>query len=78
VTHSWNAPTRPRDSRDVAAKLLDAVWAEAHVSTPVRTTGNLYLDACPEPFQTEDITAIPGVIGVRPVLFDGPFLEPPS
>jgi len=78
VTHSWNAPVRPRDSREVAAKLLDAVWAEAHVSTPVRMTGNLYLDACPEPFQTEDITAIPGVIGVRPVLFDGPFLKPPS
>lgn len=78
MTHSWNAPTRPRATRERAAELLGAVWAEAQVSMPVRTPGDLYLDACPAPFQTEDIAAIPGVIGVRPVLFDGPATEPPS
>jgi UDP:flavonoid glycosyltransferase YjiC (YdhE family) len=37
-----------------------------------RTSGAVYLDACPPPYQTPDIHSIPGVLTVRPVPFDGP------
>ena len=54
-----------------SASFLDPIWAEHHVG-PARVSGDIYLDACPPPFQTEDIASIPGVRSIRPVAFDGP------
>ncbi len=37
-----------------------------------RTTGALYLDACPPPFQLGGLRGIPSVRPVRGILYDGP------
>jgi UDP:flavonoid glycosyltransferase YjiC (YdhE family) len=77
VTHSWHAPARPREGRDEAVALLAQVWAEHAPQSDVRRVGELYLDACPPPMQTEQIIEIavadggPDVVRVRPVPFDG-------
>jgi len=40
--------------------------------------GEIYLDACPAPWQSGEIADIEGVVPVRPVLFDGPPAEVPA
>jgi UDP:flavonoid glycosyltransferase YjiC (YdhE family) len=73
VTHSWASPARSPELRERAAHLLAPLWDTALPGTDPRTTGDLYLDACPPPFQTAAITAVGAdVLSVRPVLFDGP------
>jgi UDP:flavonoid glycosyltransferase YjiC (YdhE family) len=71
VTHSFASPARPRAEREVVRSFLEPIWAEHHVG-PARVSGDIYLDACPPAFQTEDIASIPGVRSIRPVAFDGP------
>jgi UDP:flavonoid glycosyltransferase YjiC (YdhE family) len=74
VTQSWSAPARPAGGQATALELLGPVWAE-YTSEPPRRTGELYLDACPPAFQTDDLVPIADaarVVGVRPGLFDGP------
>ena len=79
VTHSWASPARPVELRERAAELLAPVWDAAIPGGHARTTGNLYLDACPPPFQTGAIAAVAAtVLPVRPVLFDGPPGDPPE
>ena len=73
VTHSWNSPARAAAQRATAARRLGSLWAEHHLGWPARTTGDLYLDACPPPLQEHDaISQIPDVITVRPVSFTLP------
>jgi UDP:flavonoid glycosyltransferase YjiC (YdhE family) len=79
VTHSWASPARSVELRERAAELLAPVWAAALPGARPRTTGDLYLDACPPPFQTAAISAVGDhVLRVRPVLFDGPPTDPPG
>ncbi|MDX6488124.1 MAG: hypothetical protein QOK13_739 [Gaiellaceae bacterium] len=79
VTHSWASPARPVELRERAAELLAPVWDAAIPGARARTTGDLYLDACPPPFQTGAIAAVGDpVLPVRPVLFDGPPADPPE
>lgn len=79
VTHSWASPARPVELRERAAELLAPVWDAAIPGAHARTTGDLYLDACPPPFQTGAIAAVAAtVLPVRPVLFDGPPGDPPE
>ena len=77
VTHSWAAPARPGSERALYRELLAPIWAAHGVSGPPVTSGQLYLDACPPPYQTADIADIPGVTQVRPEPFDGPQAPPP-
>src|SRR5262245_5043441 len=66
VTHSFAAPARPSVERERVRSFLAPIWAEHHVG-PARLSGEIYLDACPPAFQTEDIASIPGVRSIRPV-----------
>lgn len=72
VTHSWAAPARPAAERDLYRELLTPIWAANGVPGPPTTSGVVYLDSCPPPYQTADVTDIPGVMPLRPVPFDGP------
>ena len=72
VTHSWTAPARPGSERTLYCELLAPIWAANDLSGPPVTSGQVYLDACPPPYQTSDIADIPGVTPVQPVPFDGP------
>ncbi len=79
VTHSWASPARPVELRERAAELLAPVWGAAIPGGTPRTTGAVYLDACPRPFQTSAIDAVASpVVPVRSVLFDGPRTDPPE
>jgi len=57
--------------------MLGPVWSEHLPGRPARTAGEVYLDACPAPFQSDEIAEIEGVIPVRPVPFDGPPVDGP-
>jgi UDP:flavonoid glycosyltransferase YjiC (YdhE family) len=72
VTHSWAAPARPGSERALYRELLAPIWEAHGVSGPAVTSGQVYLDACPPPYQTSDVADIPGVTSVKPVPFDGP------
>ena len=72
VTHSWTAPARPGSERTLYGELLVPIWAALDLPGPPATSGQVYLDACPPPYQTSDIAGIPGVTPVKPVPFDGP------
>lgn len=76
VTHSYAAPAKPAEERATMVELLEPIWAE-HGATGPRTTGDLYLDACPPAFQTAAVEVVPEVRAVRPVGFDGPPADPP-
>lgn len=78
VTHSWHEPVWPSEGRRIARQLLTPVWAENLPERPVRTSGEMYLDACPAPLQSDEIAEIEGVFPVRPVPFDGPPLDSPA
>jgi UDP:flavonoid glycosyltransferase YjiC (YdhE family) len=79
VTHSWASPARPVELRERAAELLTPVWDAGMSGGRSRTTGELYLDACPPPFQTDAIASVGSdVLPVRPVPFDGPAADPPE
>lgn len=78
VTHSWPAPARPAGERQLYRDLLSPVWAAQGVQSSARTSGSVYLDCCPPPYQSDDIATIDGVASVRPVLFDGPPAPVPS
>lgn len=77
VTHSWAAPARPSEERNRSLGLLEAIWADRGAGAP-RVFGSRYLDACPPPFQTEAVRAIPAVQPIRPVPFDGPTTASPA
>ncbi len=75
VTQSWSSPARPAASRQVQTRLLAPVWDRYLPGSPPRREGQLYLDACPAPFQTDDLAGIARttrVEAVGPALFDGP------
>jgi UDP:flavonoid glycosyltransferase YjiC (YdhE family) len=78
VTHSWHAPVRPAAGRRKLQQLLEPIWAEHLPGRPARTAGELYLDACPAPLQSDEIAEIEGVLAVRPVPFDGPPVDGPA
>jgi UDP:flavonoid glycosyltransferase YjiC (YdhE family) len=71
VTQSYPAPARPKEERAVMEGLLEPLWAETVGERP-RLWGDMYLDACPPPFQTDEVRSIPNVQPVRPLAFDGP------
>ncbi|HEV2359949.1 MAG TPA: glycosyltransferase [bacterium] len=77
VTHSWHEPVWPSEARRRARHLLTPVWAEHLPVRQVRATGEIYLDACPAPLQSDEIGEIEGVFQVRPVAFDGPPVDAP-
>jgi UDP:flavonoid glycosyltransferase YjiC (YdhE family) len=77
VTHSWHAPVRPAAGRHRMQQLLMPVWAEHFPGQTARTAGEMYLDACPAPLQSDEIAEIEGVVPVRPVPFDGPTADSP-
>lgn len=77
VTHSWAAPARPEHERQLYRTLLAPLWAAQGLTDEARTSGTTYLDACLPPYQSDAIDAIPGVVPVRPALFDGPPASPP-
>lgn len=54
--------------------MLTAQW----VSSAPRTSGSLYLDCCPPPYQQDEIASIEGVTAARPALFDGPAVPVPA
>jgi hypothetical protein len=56
---------------------LDPIWSE-HGAGPVQLSGDVYLDACPPGFQTDDVTSITGLRPIRPMVFDGPAALPPD
>ena len=74
VTQSWSSPARPAAGQSAALELLGPIWAR-HTGAPARRVGEVYLDACPPPFQTDDLAPIidsARVLHVQPSLFDGP------
>jgi UDP:flavonoid glycosyltransferase YjiC (YdhE family) len=73
VTHSWATPARSPFERAEAVDRLTPLWHE-HLGEEVepRTTGALYLDACPPPFQLGGLRGIEHVATVRGESFDGP------
>jgi UDP:flavonoid glycosyltransferase YjiC (YdhE family) len=80
VTHSWSAPARPAAACAAQRELLDPLWQQWIPGQAARRTGDLYLDACPPPFQTDALAAIARtspVVTVRPGTFDGPPEPPP-
>ena len=77
ITHSWPAPARPTEHRDLIRSLLQPIWARHDAGRP-RLSGERYLDACPPPFQSEALRSIDGVEAIRPVPFDGPSTSPPT
>ena len=78
ATHSWHEPVWPSEARRRMRELLTPVWAEHMPGRPVRTTGEVYLDACPAPLQSDEIAEIESVFPVRPVPFDGPHVDSPA
>ena len=78
VTHSWPAPARPAEVRAALADALDEIWLAFEHEGPTRAWGDYYLDCCPPPLQTSDVDTIARVTAVRPSLFDGPPLPPPT
>lgn len=78
VTHSWPSPARSVEDWEFLAALLAPLWESQLRDGFASTTGDMYLDACPAPFQSDAIDAIPNVVAIRPVLFDGPSTMPPS
>ncbi|MDQ1662045.1 MAG: hypothetical protein QOJ68_2025 [Blastococcus sp.] len=77
VTHSWAAPARPAEDRELAMDALAGLWQQ-FAGQAARVTGDLYLDACPPPLQTGAVRSIPAVMTVRPEPFDGPGFSLPS
>ncbi len=75
VTHSSATPARSPFERAEAIARLGPLWAEllgdAAPAEP-STVGDLYLDACPPPFQLGGLRGIGRVSTVRGVPFDGP------
>ena len=82
VTQSWAAPARPEAGRRAAQRLLDPIWRGHLTSTVARRVGELYLDACPPPFQAArdlaDLARETTVVSVRPGTWDGPASDPPG
>jgi UDP:flavonoid glycosyltransferase YjiC (YdhE family) len=75
VTHSWSAPARPGYAREDEQRRLQRYWDHYLPGRSARRVGDLYLDACPPPFQTPDIGDIARETPVRsvaPSTFDGP------
>lgn len=72
VTHSWAAPARPAVERQLYRELLAPIWDAQGAPSPPRTSGSVYLDSCPPPYQNDEIGSIDGVTSIRPTLFDGP------
>jgi UDP:flavonoid glycosyltransferase YjiC (YdhE family) len=76
VTHSWAAPARPEPEQELFRELMEPIWA-AHYAGAPKLTGDVYLDACPPPFQSDAVATIKGVRSIRPVVYDGPPTPPP-
>jgi UDP:flavonoid glycosyltransferase YjiC (YdhE family) len=81
VTHSWATPARSPFERAAAIDRLEPLWREhggPAADEEPRTTGRLYLDACPPPFQLGGLRGIAEVHPVRGMPFDGPGGRPPG
>ena len=73
VTHSFATPARSPFERAEAVDHLAPLWhRQLGEDREPRTTGAMYLDACPPPFQLGGLRGIEGVTGVRAVPYDGP------
>jgi UDP:flavonoid glycosyltransferase YjiC (YdhE family) len=72
ITHSWASPALPPPARAEAVTRLTPLWAQHAPDATPTTTGQVYLDACPPPFQLVGLRDVPHVIRVRGVPFDGP------
>jgi UDP:flavonoid glycosyltransferase YjiC (YdhE family) len=72
ATHSWPAPARPDSERAAREAALAAIWQDFGQPGPARAYGDVYLDCCPPPLQTDAIDSVDGAMTVRPTLFDGP------
>jgi UDP:flavonoid glycosyltransferase YjiC (YdhE family) len=75
VTHSWATPARSPFERAEAVDRLTPLWREhfgADSDVEPRTTGQLYLDACPPPYQLGGLRGVAPITTVRGVPFDGP------
>jgi UDP:flavonoid glycosyltransferase YjiC (YdhE family) len=77
VTQSYTAPARPVAERAAMRSFLDPIWSD-HGAGPVQLSGEVYLDACPPGFQTDDVISITGLRPIRPMVFDGPTAFPPD
>ena len=67
VTHSWATPARSPFERAEAVSRLTPLWREhggPAADEEPRTTGGMYLDACPPPFQ---LGGLRGIASVQPV-----------
>jgi UDP:flavonoid glycosyltransferase YjiC (YdhE family) len=74
ATQSWATPARSPFERAEAVNRLGPLWERtgaAAVREP-RVTGDLYLDACPPPFQLGGLRGVENAVPVRAVPFDGP------
>ncbi len=73
ATHSWATPARSPFDRAEAVARLAPLWERtgAAAGREPRVTGDLYLDACPPPFQL-GLRGVDHVVPVRGVPFDGP------
>jgi UDP:flavonoid glycosyltransferase YjiC (YdhE family) len=80
ATQSWATPARsPFEQAEAIARLTPLWRAQAGPDAgPARTTGQLYLDACPPPYQLGGLRGVEGVVTVRAVPFDGPPQPTPS
>lgn len=73
VTHSWATPARSPFERAEAVDRLTPLWRQYLGDEVVpQTTGALYLDACPPPFQLGGLRGIEPVATVRGEAYDGP------
>jgi UDP:flavonoid glycosyltransferase YjiC (YdhE family) len=75
VTHSWATPARSPFERAEAVDRLTPLWRAhfgADSDVEPRTTGQLYLDACPPPYQLGGLRGVAPITTVRGVPFDGP------
>jgi UDP:flavonoid glycosyltransferase YjiC (YdhE family) len=79
VTQSWATPAASPFERAETLSRLKPLW-ERHgpAGATARTTGELYLDACPPPFQLGGLRGLDRVVTVRAVPFDGPAQPPPN
>jgi UDP:flavonoid glycosyltransferase YjiC (YdhE family) len=90
VTQSWATPAASPFERAEALTRLAPLWAREGSSDETaedqsreqartaRTTGQLYLDACPPPYQLGGLRGLDRVEAVRAVPFDGPAQQSPS
>ncbi len=74
ATQSWATPARSPFERAEAVSRLTPLWERTGgaATREPRVTGDLYLDACPAPYQLGGLRGVENAVPVRPLAFDGP------